>query len=178
MPVDWRQILTTSDIGALHQDASVYGHLFTLPSDLSGYTFDGSEGFGDVYQDTGSSPGAVLGSVYYKSGNNWNLTAAGTDEFGAKRLLGISLSLATPIFLLNGYAFLPLSQIAGITDIDDEGKALYLDIDEGKLTIIPPYGSGNAIRLVGTVLSLYVPDSDIEGVVIKFSPSSVWIEQE
>ena len=40
---DWKQLLTTGDVGALHTDASVYGHLFELPADLDTYTFDGNE---------------------------------------------------------------------------------------------------------------------------------------
>ena len=67
---DWKQLLTTGDVGALHTDASVYGHLFELPADLDTYTFDGNEGFGDVFKDTGSFTGGI-GNVYYKNGSSW-----------------------------------------------------------------------------------------------------------
>tara|TARA_Y100000034_G_C6907273_1_gene421446 strand:- start:290 stop:820 length:531 start_codon:yes stop_codon:yes gene_type:complete len=174
---DWRQLLTTGDVGALHTDASVYGHLFELPADLAGYTFVGDEGFGDVFKDTGSGT-FNPGSVYFKNGASWAGAQAGSDDFGAKRQVGISLSATDPIFLLNGYAALPLQQFTGLTDVADVGKSLYLSVEAGKLTIIPPYDAGNAIRVLGTVLAIHAPSSSIEGVIIKFDPSSVWIEQE
>jgi len=189
MPVDWKQILTTGDIGALHQDASTFGHIYNLPADISkdtgDYEFDGSEAMGNVVKDgAGGAIASNLGRVYYKSSEAyWPYTSALNDTAGAKKLLGILVEDPN-YFLLNGLAFVPHSSFDTSLGPIEPGSPLYLSIFEGLLTTVPPAESGQAIRLVGYVMNR-VPEWDGnsvgitgDGALIFFSPSAVWLEQE
>jgi hypothetical protein len=191
MPVNWKQILTTSDISALHSDAGDFGHLYSIPSseDISQasgiYSFDGTEARGNVILDAGAvASGADIGKVHYKTNTEiWTQTSALNDTAGAKKLLGI-LVKSPNYFLMNGIFFMPYSSFFTGDASVTAGSQLYLSVFDGLLSTVPPADSGQAIRLVGYVLNK-VPEwngvSDGvsgDGALIFFSPSAVWLEQE
>jgi hypothetical protein len=106
-------------------------------------------------------------------GNNmiptWYLAdAAGTVETRAENMLGIALNTAIPgdqlHVLLYGFVSNDFAQ-----GDEDNGVPLYMSNIPGKITRIPPSGTGEYVRLIGYVFSTDYP-------VIRFWPDNTWVK--
>ena len=122
---------------------TIDSRVFNLPG-----TTDGDHTAGDVVYFGGTTSMTAGKCYYYTAGGVWALSNGGADAT-ATGLLAIALGAAsdTDGMLLRG-----MVTPYGPAGSDDEGKKVYLRVQDGTITTAIPTDSGNFVRIVGYML--------------------------
>lgn len=122
---------------------TVNSRVYALPA-----TSDGDHAAGDVAYFGGTTSMTAGKCYYFTAGGVWALSNGGADAT-ATGLLAIALGAASDVdgMLLRGMVT-PYSPAGS----DDEGKKLYLRVQDGTITTAIPTSSGNFVRIVGYML--------------------------
>jgi hypothetical protein len=108
----------------------------------------GDHAAGDVVY-FGGTTSMTAGKCYYlTNGGVWALSNGGADAT-ATGLLAIALGAASDI---NGMLLRGMVTPYGPAGSDDEGKKVYLRVQDGTITTAIPTDSGNFVRIVGYML--------------------------
>ena len=87
--------------------------------------------------------------------------------------------------LTQGYIAITLRQLFASTEdltesmTIEEGDPIYMSIESGKLSCIPPTETGEVVRIVGYIAGLSLSTNSIDSAdqaLIYFNPSPVWLE--
>ena len=133
--------LTTRDLTA--DFITVPTRIYALPG-----TSDGDHTAGDVVY-FGGTTSMTAGKCYYlTAGGVWALSNGGADAT-ATGLLAIALGAASDV---NGMLLRGMVTPYGPAGSDDEGKKVYLRVQDGTITTAIPTDSGNFVRIVGYML--------------------------
>jgi hypothetical protein len=160
---------TNSDIRlSIEQDGNVgigtTDPITTLDTHFNSMAMDNDTGGGWVVKF--GSGTLTAGKLYYlHTDGAWTATDADAATTGGDQLLGIALGTApgTHGVLLRGFF-----DAHTYLDTHTSGKAVYISVTAGEMTITAPSATGDIIRIIGYCTS--------QSKVIYFNPSSTFVE--
>jgi hypothetical protein len=119
-----------------------------------------------VTYDLGTGTSLLRGDVYSYKGS-WTKSDADAEST-SKGLLGVAVGTsASAGFVLQGVV--RMQDNTGFPSGTTSGEVLYLDTEEGHVTVTKPTGTGDIVRVVGYVI-------DAANKIIYFDPSKDWIQ--